>query len=136
MIGHSTLDWIAVSLALMLAPLAAVAQPAPASGEPRLDAATAGRFADLALACVHKEYPNKISHALNGDADVKPPRHLTPAFYGFYDWHSAVHGHWLLARLARRFPDAPFAARARAALEQSLTPDNVAAEVRYMQGEG
>jgi hypothetical protein len=105
----------------------------PPSG---IDAATAERFANLALACVHREYPNKIAHVLNGDADVRPPRELTPAFYGCYDWHSAVHGHWLLARLARRFPDAPLAAKARAALEKSLTPDNVAAEVRYLEGAG
>jgi hypothetical protein len=101
-----------------------------------LDAAAAERFADLALACVHKEYPNKIGHLLNGDADVKPPRELTPAFYGCYDWHSAVHGHWLLARLARRFPGAPFAARAREALDRSLTPEHIAAEVKYLQAPG
>src|SRR4051812_3108203 len=129
---HSILVWTAVSI--VLAPLAAAA-PAPRE-EPRLDAATAGRFANLALACVHKEYPNKIAHALNGDADVKPPRLLTPAFYGCYDWHSAVHGHWLLARLARQFPEAPFAAKARAALDQSLTAANLAAEAKYMEGEG
>ncbi len=63
------------------------------------DQTQAARFAALALDCVHKEYPNKIAHALNSDADVKPPRELTPAFYGCYDWHSSVHGHWLLARL-------------------------------------
>ena len=112
--------------------LSAVAPPAAAP----LDTATAERFANLALACVHKEYPNKIAHVLKGDADVKPPRELTPAFYGCYDWHSAVHGHWLLARLARRFPDAPFAARAREALDRSLTPENLAAEVRYLEGAG
>jgi hypothetical protein len=133
MTAHSVLFWAAVSLTL--APLAAAAPPPPRE-EPRLDAATAGRFAGLALACVHKEYPNKIAHALSGDADVKPPRALTPAFYGCYDWHSAVHGHWLLARLARRFPAAPFAAAARAALEQSLTPASLAAEAAYLEGEG
>ncbi|HJX29900.1 MAG TPA: DUF2891 domain-containing protein, partial [Thermoanaerobaculia bacterium] len=100
------------------------------------DRDAAGRLAELALACVHKEYPNKIAHVLNGDADVKPPRELTPAFYGCYDWHSAVHGHWLLARLLRQFPDAPFAARARAALDRSLTPENIATEVRYLQAAG
>jgi hypothetical protein len=114
-----------------------IAMATPALGaQPALDAAAAERFANLALACVHKEYPNKISHVMNGDADVKPPRELTPAFYGCFDWHSAVHGHWLLARLARRFPEAPLAARAREALEKSLTPENVAAEVRYLEGEG
>ena len=100
------------------------------------DAKAAERFADLALACVHKEYPNKIAHNLNSDADVAPPRKLTPAFYGCYDWHSDVHGHWLLARLARTFPDAPFAAPARAALEADITPENIAQEVVYMRGEG
>ena len=58
------------------------------------DTNAAQRFANLALACVHKEYPNKISHTLNSDADVAAPRKLTPAFYGCYDWHSSVHGHW------------------------------------------
>jgi hypothetical protein len=96
----------------------------------------AARFADLALACAHKEYPNKIAHVLSGDADVKPPRELTPAFYGCYDWHSSVHGHWLLARLARLFPDAPFAPRARAALAKSLTVANLDAEARYLAGPG
>src|ERR1051325_11472868 len=100
------------------------------------DAKAAERFANLALACVHKEYPNKISHNLNSDTDVAPPRKLTPAFYGCYDWHSDVHGHWLLARLARTFPDAPFAAPARAALEQDITPANIAQEVAYMRGDG
>jgi hypothetical protein len=103
---------------------------------PQVDAAAAERFANLALACVHKEYPNKIAHLLNGEADVKPPHALTPAFYGCYDWHSAVHGHWLLARLARRFPEAPFAAKARAALAESLTPEHIAAEVQYLQAPG
>src|ERR671923_155937 len=65
------------------------------------DQVQAGRFARMALDCVHKEYPNKIAHSLSSDADVKPPRELTPAFYGCYDWHSSVHGHWLLVRLAR-----------------------------------
>src|SRR5262245_24582821 len=86
------------------------ARPGAAPATPTVDAAAAARFAELALACVHKEYPNKISHVLNGDEDARPTRELTPAFFGCYDWHSAVHGHWLLARLARRFPDAPFAA--------------------------
>src|SRR3954449_4444615 len=100
------------------------------------DAHAAERFANLALACVHKEYPNKIAHNLNSDQDVAPPRTLTPAFYGCYDWHSSVHGHWLLARLARTFPDAPFAAKARAALQQSLTPDHIKDEVIYLKGAG
>jgi len=99
-------------------------------------AASAARFANLALACVHQEYPNKIAHVLNGEADVRAPRQLTPAFYGCYDWHSSVHGHWLLARLARTFPTAPFAEPARQALATSLTPANIAGEVEYLNGPG
>ena len=107
-----------------------------ADASPEFDAVAAERFARLALACVHKEYPNKISHVLNSDADVAPPRKLTPAFYGCYDWHSSVHGHWLLARLARTFPDAPFAEPAREALRKSLTAENMKQEVAYLRGDG
>lgn len=101
-----------------------------------LSAAAAERFAALALACVHKEYPNKVAHVLSSDADVAPPRRLTPAFYGCFDWHSSVHGHWLLARLARVYPDAPFAQPAREALKQSLTAANIEQEAAYVKGEG
>ena len=100
------------------------------------DTKAAERFANLALACVHKEYPNHISHTLNGDADVAPPRKLTPAFYGCYDWHSSVHGHWLLVRLSRTFPNAPFVQPAREALRQSLTAENIVQEAAYLRGGG
>lgn len=108
------------------------------SPPPPLDfsAEAAARFAELALACVHREYPNRIGHVLHGDEDARPPRQLTPAFYGCYDWHSAVHGHWLLVRLARTFPQAPFAPRARAAVARSLTPANITVEVAYMSAPG
>ncbi len=101
-----------------------------------LTEATAGRFARLALDCVTREYPNKIAHVLNSDADALPPRRLTPAFYGCFDWHSAVHGHWLLVRLVRLFPEAGFAGEARAALGRNLTAAHVEAEVRYLRGDG
>ncbi len=110
--------------------------PLMAQQPAQFDQAAATRFADLALDCLHKEYPNKIAHVLNGDQDVKPPRLLTPAFYGCYDWHSSVHGHWMLVRLLRSFPSAPFAGKARAALAQSFTPQNIAGEVAYMNGAG
>ena len=105
--------------------------PANANGELWL-----GRSAELALACVHKEYPNKIAHVLNDATDVKAPHELTPAFYGCYDWHSSVHGHWLLARVARLHAQAPFVARARAALDKSITEANIAGEVAYLNRAG
>jgi hypothetical protein len=101
-----------------------------------LSAAAVERFVSLALACVHQEYPNKIAHVLNGDDDARPPRELTPVFYGCYDWHSSVHGHWLLARAARLYPSAGFAPRARAALSQSLAAERVRGEVEYLRGKG
>jgi Protein of unknown function (DUF2891) len=131
------------ALVPLLVPLITVAAetatPASATADPSaggFDAKAAERFAKLALACVHKEYPNKISHVLNSDADVAPPHKLTPAFCGCYDWHSSVHGHWLLVRLVRTFPDASFAAAAREALKQSLTADNLKQEAAYLRGAG
>src|SRR5206468_13010846 len=100
-----------LSILILLPAICAAAETAASA----FDVKVAERFARLALACVHKEYPNKISHALNSDADVAPPRKLTPAFCGCYDWHSSVHGHWLLVRLVRTYPDASFAAAAREA---------------------
>lgn len=109
---------------------------AAAQATPQFDIKAAERFANLALACVHKEYPSHISHTLNSDADVAPPRKLTPAFYGCYDWHSSVHGHWLLVRLVRTFPNAAFVQSAREALRQSLTAENIAQEAAYLRGQG
>lgn len=87
------------------------------------------RFVQLALDCVHRPYPNKISHTLRSDEDVAAPAALTPAFYGCFDWHSAVHGHWLLARwLMKTGHRAP---ELRAALERSFSEENMRKEVAY-----
>lgn len=93
----------------------------------------ATRFACLALDCVTREFPNKIAHVLNNEGDVRAPRDLTPAFYGCYDWHSAVHGHWMLARLARMYPAAAFSAEAARALDTNLTPERLAREAEYLR---
>src|SRR5437762_7161157 len=103
---------------------------------PTFDERAAERFAKLALACVAKEYPNKISHVLNSDADVAPPRKLTPTFYGCYDWHSSVHGHSLLVRLLRTFPNASFAGSAREALRKSLTAAILIQDAAYLRAVG
>jgi hypothetical protein len=91
----------------------------------------ARNFARLALDCVQRELPNSIAHMINDERDVKRPRELHPAFYGCLDWHSAVHGHWMLVRLLRTVPALPEAAEIRAALDANLTADNIAAEVAY-----
>jgi len=93
----------------------------------------AARFARLALDCVTREYPNKIAHVMSSDADVRAPRILTPSFYGCFDWHSAVHGHWLLARLSRLFPKAAFTAEAHLVLTENLAPQRIAGEVTYLR---
>src|SRR4051794_6261937 len=96
-----------------------------------LDAGAASHFAKLALKCVRQEYPNKLDHVMNSDEEVQPPRNLHPAFYGCYDWHSSVHGHWMLARLLHRFPELPEAGEIRAALDEHLAPAPIATEVTY-----
>ena len=120
-----------------LIPLLLLTMPLMAADKAsQFDVHAADRFARLALACVHQEYPNKVGGVINSDADVLPPRKLTPSFYGCFDWHSSVHGHWMLARLARTFPDAPFVPDAKAALKRDLTAENIAAEVTYLRGKG
>lgn len=128
---HSSIHAAVILVALSCATPAGATTPAAP-----LSSSAAERFARLALACVHQEFPNKIAHVLDNDADALPPRTLYPAFHGCYDWHSSVHGHWLLARLVRQFPAAPFAPQARAALARSLTVANLAAETAYLQRAG
>ena len=94
--------------------------------------AAADRFAALALKCVRQEYPNKLDHVMNGVAEVRSPKALHPAFYGCFDWHSAVHGHWMLVRLLRTHPSLAKAAEIRAALDENLAPERIAAEVAYL----
>ena len=94
------------------------------------------RFAQLALDCIHRPYPNKISHYLTSDEDIALPRDMTPAFYGCFDWHSAVHGHWLLVRLLKTHPDTPLEEEIRVALSQSFTEENIAQELAYYSAPG
>lgn len=96
-------------------------------------------FAKLALTCVKQEYPNKISHSLNSAQDVKAPHELYPAFYGCLDWHSSVHGHWLLAKVSEYHDEAGkpvFFNDALAALQKSITKENIAKEVEYLTTPG
>jgi len=90
----------------------------------------AERCAALALGCVQREFPSHPGHVLLGAEDLQRPRALHPAFYGCYDWHSAVHGHWMLAHVLRRFPDAH---EIRAALNANLAAANLQTEARYFE---
>ena len=107
-------------------------QPGSGQGSPALTQAQASHLCRLALKCVAKEYPNKLDHVMNDAAEVKSPAALHPAFYGCFDWHSSVHGHWMLVRLLRLFPGLPESGEIRAALNKNLTAQNIQAEVAYL----
>jgi hypothetical protein len=102
-------------------------------GAKSLNDKQASHFAALALKCVAREYPNKPEHVMNNVSEVKGPKALHPAFYGCYDWHSSVHGHWMLVRLLKTFPNLPEAAQIRTALDANLIAENIQAEVAYMR---
>jgi hypothetical protein len=98
----------------------------------QLTSAIASKFANLALDHLTREYPNKLTHSLAGPQDVQGPRALHPIFYGSYDWHSCVHGYWLILRLLERFPDLPEASRIVAVVDHHFTEANVAGERAYL----
>lgn len=91
----------------------------------------AAHFARIALDCIHREYPNKLNQTLESAEFLKEPRQLHPAFYGCFDWHSSVHGHWMLTKLLTMFPELPERDEIVAGLRQSLSADNVVGEVAY-----
>src|SRR5436309_1690482 len=115
-------------LLVVLCPTVAFSQPAMS-----LTREQASAFAKLALKGIQTEYPNKPGTVLNSKADIKGPRDFHPAFFGSFDWHSSVHGHWMLVRVLRRFPDLPEAKQIRAVLNEHLTAKNLQAEADYFK---
>ena len=92
----------------------------------------ASHLASLPLKCLQQEYPNKTSHTSAGDSDhLKTPKQQHPAFYGCFDWHSCVHGHWMLVKLLKDFPSLPEAAQIRNAISINITAVNIAQEIKY-----
>jgi hypothetical protein len=120
----------------MQARLSSGIPPAQSSIRMTLDSAAAQRHAELALSNVGREYPNHTGHVWFGDGDALPPRALHPAFHGSYDWHSAVHMHWLLARLRRAFPALPARTAIDACFDRHLAPEAIAAECAYFARPG
>lgn len=108
-----------------------LAIPLAASATPPIVGLDTNGYARLALTCTQQEYPNHLSLAVGNDADLLPPATLHPAFYGCLDWHSAVHGHWLLVRLLKLHPTADWASAARARLNDHFVAERVAQEVAY-----
>lgn len=117
---------------LLIFATTAVTQSNGKNDDLKLTQAEAANFASLAMKCVNKEFPNKPDHVINDAGDLKSPKQHHPAFYGCYDWHSSVHGHWMLVRLLRLFPDMPDAAKIRAALSANLTAENIQVETSYL----
>ncbi|MFD2568749.1 DUF2891 domain-containing protein [Pseudotenacibaculum haliotis] len=101
---------------------------------PKLNLAQANRLAQLPIHCVEVEYPNKLNQTIGGDKDLKSPKELHPAFYGCFDWHSSVHGHWSLVSLLKQFPEMESASTAKQQLLRNITKENIEKEVAYFYG--
>lgn len=98
-----------------------------------LNAEQASKFVQLSLACVDRQYPNKPGTVLTSDASLVPPEERTPSFYGCFDWHSAVHGHWAMVRVLRRFPQIEANQAVRAKLGAHLTPARLNRELSFFR---
>ncbi|MCR9171004.1 MAG: DUF2891 domain-containing protein [bacterium] len=91
----------------------------------------AEELVQLPLTCINQEYPNKLNQVIAGNHDLRSPESLHPAFYGCFDWHSSVHGHWSLVRLLRTFPNIKQRDAMIAGLQDHITPENIAGELAY-----
>ncbi|MBT8307201.1 MAG: DUF2891 domain-containing protein [Maribacter sp.] len=103
---------------------------------PELNLSEANRLASLPFSCIQVEYPNKLGQSLNDSTHIKNPKRLHPAFYGCYDWHSSVHGHWSLVSLLKKFPDLKDAVAIRQKLRENLSKENIENEVAYFRMKG
>ncbi|MFT4831412.1 MAG: hypothetical protein ACI815_001059 [Psychroserpens sp.] len=106
------------------------------SKAPVLTLSEANRLADLPLNCMQVEYPNKLGQTLNDSTHLRSPKSLHPAFYGCFDWHSSVHGHWSLVSLLKQFPNLGKSALIREKLRESLSEVNIAQEMAYFEMTG
>ena len=106
------------------------------ASSPALTLEEANRLASLPLKCTQVEYPNKLNQVLDSDEYLKSPKALHPAFYGCFDWHSSVHGHWMMVNLLRNFPDLADREGIRAILRTNLTTENIATEVAFFATPG
>ncbi|KJD36294.1 hypothetical protein PW52_06805 [Tamlana sedimentorum] len=101
---------------------------------PKLNLEQANKLAELPLHCINIEYPNRLSQTLGGDSDLKSPSTLHPAFYGCFDWHSSVHGHWSLVSLLKYFPEIEKSEAIKERLLNNISEENIAKEIEYFQG--
>lgn len=113
---------------------ATIAKAIPIEKTPTLDITEANRLAKLPLHCMDTEYPNKLNQTIGGASDLQSPKQLHPAFYGCFDWHSAVHGHWSLVSLLKQFPDLDNKEMIIEKLRTNMSSANIIAEVAYFHG--
>lgn len=106
------------------------------SQTPAFDAKEAGRYVELALAGIDREFPNKPGHVWTSESDGKRPKEWNPVFYGHFDWHSSVHGHWTLVRLLKLYPEAEWAPAVRSILEARFTKEALQTEADYLESRG
>jgi hypothetical protein len=102
-----------------------------ADADLKLEYAIMDKFAQLPLNCIETEYPYKLGQVLSSDEDLKAPRDLHPIFYGCFDWHSSVHGHWLLAKAIQKFPNTELSAKAIALFDRQFITEKVAKELAF-----
>jgi hypothetical protein len=106
----------------------------PTVSSPEMTSARAQYLYQFAYECIDQEYPNKTGHTLGSAEDLAAPSEMHPAFYGCFDWHSAVHGHWTLINLIRIFPDLEYRDEIIQKLKRNITKENIEKEVAYLQG--
>ncbi len=128
-------SWILL-LILLLVNNQSFAQERNQEPQIKLTKEVASGFVHLALNCVQKEYPNKTGHVMNDESEVLSPSVMHPAFYGCFDWHSSVHGHWMLVRILKLFPNLSEATQIRKVLNENLSAENILKEVEYYNQEG
>jgi hypothetical protein len=107
----------------------------PIYGIPKLNLKGANSLVELPLHCLNIEYPNKLSQTLGSHEDLKAPNELHPAFYGCFDWHSSVHGHWSLVSLLKQFPEMDKAEEVKQRLLNNISKENIEKELEYFKGE-
>ncbi len=101
---------------------------------PKLTLEEANRLSKLPLSCMNTEYPNRLGQTLGDEEDLKAPKILHPAFYGCFDWHSSVHGHWSLVSLLKQYPNIENGVQVREKLSNNISRENIADEVIYFKG--
>lgn len=99
--------------------------------KPNLNDKSANYLYHFAFDCIDQEYPNKLGQVLGDGTYLKEPSELHPAFYGCFDWHSSVHGHWTLLNILKEFPNFEHRKAVLKKLQKNITKENILVELNY-----